>query len=39
MAVRGGGGQLYEKYLLLTYLRHREIGREHKENTGKTQGI
>ena len=32
MAVRGG-------YLLLMYYKHREISREHRENTGKTQGI
>ena len=34
MAVRGGGGHL-QKIILVTYLlKHREIGHEHRENTG-----
>ena len=35
MAIRGGGGHLYRK-ILVTYVlkKHREIGREHRENAG-----
>ena len=36
MTVRGGGGHLYKKKILITYVlkKHRKIGHEHKENTG-----
>ena len=34
MTIRGGGGHLYKKYFKAQIEKHREIGHEHRENTG-----